>query len=47
MRLKEAGFQGFLIGTHFMQYDDPAQACKQFIQEIEALEQAKKNRAFV
>ncbi len=42
LRLKEAGFQGFLVGTHFMQTDNPAKACSQFIREIEALEKSKK-----
>ena len=36
--LKRAGYQGFLVGTHFMNTPDPAQACASFIKEIEALE---------
>ncbi len=42
VRLKEEGFRGFLIGTHFMKESNPAKACAQFISEIEALEKAKK-----
>ncbi len=41
IRLKEAGFQGFLVGTRFMHSDDPAKACAQFINEINALEKQK------
>ncbi len=47
VRLKEAGFQGFLVGTHFMKTDNPALACKNFILEIEALEAAKKNKVLI
>ncbi len=32
--LREAGFEGFLMGENFMRTTDPAQACKQFISEI-------------
>ena len=35
IRLKRAGFQGFLIGTYFMRQDDPAAACADFIRRIE------------
>lgn len=38
VRLKKAGYQGFLVGTHFMHTPNPAQACAAFIQEIEMLE---------
>ena len=31
IHLREAGFQGFLIGECFMKEADPAQACKEFI----------------
>lgn len=31
VRLREAGFQGFLIGETFMKQDDPAEACTDFI----------------
>lgn len=47
VRLKEAGFQGFLIGTHFMQSDNPALACQQFINEVKAIELARKNNLLV
>ncbi len=33
--LRQAGFQGFLIGEHFMKTADPAKTCRQFIQEVE------------
>ena len=32
--LKNAGFQGFLIGELFMKTSEPGQACRQFIKEI-------------
>ncbi len=32
--LRSIGFSGFLIGEHFMSQNDPAQACKEFIQSI-------------
>ena len=38
IRLKEAGFQGFLIGEHFMKTADPAKACADLIQDIQRLE---------
>jgi len=34
LRLREAGFQGFLMGEHFMKTEDPAQAIKRFATEI-------------
>lgn len=36
-RLKEAGFQGFLMGEHFMRTPNPAEALKQFITKLNAL----------
>jgi len=33
--LKEAGFEGFLIGSHFMRNARPQEACAEFIQAIE------------
>ncbi|MBN2615565.1 MAG: indole-3-glycerol phosphate synthase TrpC [Bacteroidales bacterium] len=35
--LKEAGFDGFLIGTLFMQEVAPEQACRKFIHEVQML----------
>ncbi|MEN6455859.1 MAG: hypothetical protein ABFD10_16535, partial [Prolixibacteraceae bacterium] len=32
--LREAGFEGFLIGENFMRTADPVRSCKQFIREI-------------
>ncbi len=40
-RLKRAGYQGFLVGTHFMHTANPAKACAQFIHEINTLGQRK------
>lgn len=34
LQLKEAGFEGFLIGGHFMEQSDPGQACKTFINSL-------------
>lgn len=34
LQLKAVGFQGFLIGEHFMISDDPAAQCKHFINNI-------------
>ncbi len=33
-QLREAGFQGFLIGEHFMREADPSRACAEFIQKL-------------
>ncbi len=35
-KLKEFGFQGFLIGEYFMKQTKPALACRQFIQKLKA-----------
>lgn len=32
--LKENGFQGFLMGEHFMKQSDPAAACETFIKDL-------------
>ena len=34
IELREAGFNGFLIGEHFMQAHEPEKACEAFIDEI-------------
>ncbi len=34
VKLHQAGYQGFLIGEHFMRSPDPARACRTFIQQI-------------
>lgn len=39
--LKEEGFQGFLIGEHFMKSSNPPKRCLEFIQEIENLQHEK------
>lgn len=38
LRLKEAGFRGFLIGETFMRAPDPAAACAAFIRQINPLQ---------
>lgn len=40
-QLKEAGYQGFLIGEHFMRSAEPQQACAAFIQELNQLSAEK------
>ncbi len=37
LRLKEAGFDGFLIGTGFMKSRNPGTACMQFIKQYQML----------
>lgn len=32
--LREAGYQGFLMGENFMKNQDPAEACQEFIQKL-------------
>ncbi len=34
VELQEAGYQGFLIGEHFMRHANPGKSCKDFIQAI-------------
>ncbi len=38
VQLREAGYEGFLIGEHFMSAPDPAARCRQLVQEIRRLE---------
>jgi len=38
VKLREAGFDGFLIGERFMKHSRPEQACARFIEEVSALE---------
>nr|WKN34858.1 indole-3-glycerol phosphate synthase TrpC [Tunicatimonas sp. TK19036] len=35
--LMDHGYEGFLIGEYFMKQSNPAQACQEFIQEVNAL----------
>jgi len=34
-QLKQAGFNGFLIGENFMKQEDPAKAMERFVAELE------------
>ena len=34
LKLKEKGFEGFLMGEYFMKQQDPAKACKEFIEKL-------------
>ena len=34
LRLKEKGFDGFLMGEYFMKQQNPAQACREFIEKM-------------
>lgn len=34
LELKQFGYNGFLIGSHFMKHADPGKACSDFIQQI-------------
>lgn len=43
VELKEAGFEGFLIGEYFMQADHPPRQAKSFIQRIRHLESLSRN----
>lgn len=38
LTLKQAGYQGFLIGSSFMRYSRPEEACARLIKEIQSLE---------
>jgi indole-3-glycerol phosphate synthase len=34
LKLRAKGFEGFLVGEHFMKQQNPAQACKEFIEKL-------------
>jgi indole-3-glycerol phosphate synthase len=38
IKLKKAGFQGFLIGEYFMKNSRPEKACQEFIQDLRKLQ---------
>lgn len=40
VRLRSAGFQGFLIGEQFMKHSRPERACESFIQEVNTCSQS-------
>ncbi len=37
IRLKQAGYEGFLMGQHFMEQDRPEKACKAFVDRLNQL----------
>ena len=37
VRLKECGYQGFLIGEHFMKSANPGRKCANFVRDVEGL----------
>ncbi|MBR9919362.1 MAG: indole-3-glycerol phosphate synthase TrpC [Bacteroidetes bacterium] len=41
LALQEAGFKGFLMGTRFMNTEEPALACAEFIQQLDQLTAGK------
>lgn len=43
IELKEAGFEGFLVGEYFMQSDAPELRAREFVQRIRSLEEMSKN----
>jgi len=43
VELRQAGYQGFLIGEHFMRHAEPGKACKEFIERIEHIEDLLEN----
>ncbi len=43
VKLKKTGYQGFLIGEHFMASADPAKACREFIKRVKYIEDTYKN----
>jgi len=36
--LKSIGYDGFLMGEHFMRHSQPGKACREFIRQVKALE---------
>jgi len=43
IKLKEHGYQGFLIGEYFMQADEPHKRCQEFIRRIQQMESTHRN----
>lgn len=43
VKLKKVGFQGFLIGEHFMKTSDPAKACSDFVRRVKYIDELLKN----
>lgn len=44
IKLKKAGFKGFLIGEQFMRQQNPSLACKEFIRELKTKESSIKEQ---
>jgi indole-3-glycerol phosphate synthase len=40
-QLKDAGYDGFLIGSHFMRHPHPEKACADFINALQSQKQTK------
>ncbi|MBC7696664.1 MAG: indole-3-glycerol phosphate synthase TrpC [Burkholderiales bacterium] len=43
IKLKAAGYNGFLIGSHFMKQPHPHLACKEFIEQLNKVSHAESN----
>ncbi len=43
VELRRVGFQGFLIGEHFMKSENPAEQCAEFIERVKYLEDLYQN----
>ena len=43
VELRSSGYQGFLIGEHFMREADPGKACREFIRQVQHIEELLHN----
>jgi indole-3-glycerol phosphate synthase len=43
VELKNAGYEGFLIGEHFMKHAEPGKACKEFVERVAHIEDLLEN----
>lgn len=44
MKLKDAGFSGFLLGEYFMSSGDPGVTCRELTEELRTMERQKRHR---